>query len=199
MESGLSSTVSVENAVEPRADLAPRDWLEIGQALLKSGGLRALKLRSLAQAAGASTGSFYHHFKDFDGYHAALASYFAEAQIDPLLASLTASDLAPVERRPARLDVIARIERRHPPEIAALLATLSRGRPDDVVDVPGVERVALGNRFQHGRGEVLRVHVRERALARFTDPARGTDGVDDQSLGHISLLLHPPLWCGRGA
>lgn len=98
MESGLSSTVSVEDDVAPRADLAPRDWLEIGQALLKSGGLRALKLRSLAQAAGASTGSFYHHFKDFDGYHAALAQYFAEAQIDPLLASLTTSDLAPVER-----------------------------------------------------------------------------------------------------
>ena len=98
MESGLSSTVSIEDAAATRADLAPRDWLEIGQALLKSGGLRALKLRGLAQAAGASTGSFYHHFKDFDGYHAALAEYFAEAQIDPLLASLTASDLAPVER-----------------------------------------------------------------------------------------------------
>jgi len=82
----------------PRADLAPRDWLETGLQLLKNGGLRALKLRGLAQALGASTGSFYHHFKDFDGYHAALAGYFVEAQIDPLVASLTASGLAPVER-----------------------------------------------------------------------------------------------------
>ncbi|MES3153101.1 TetR/AcrR family transcriptional regulator [Sphingomonas faeni] len=88
----------MEEAVVPRADLAPRDWLEIGLQLLKDGGLRALKLRGLALTLGASTGSFYHHFKDFDGYHAALAGYFIEAQIDPLVESLQASDLAPVER-----------------------------------------------------------------------------------------------------
>ncbi|MFC3580165.1 TetR/AcrR family transcriptional regulator [Sphingomonas hylomeconis] len=81
-----------------RSDLAPRDWLQIGQTLLKSGGLRALKLRSLADALGASTGSFYHHFKDFDGYQAALADYFAGAQIDPLLARIAASSLPPIER-----------------------------------------------------------------------------------------------------
>ncbi|MEG3082358.1 TetR/AcrR family transcriptional regulator [Sphingomonas sp. PB2P12] len=79
-------------------DLAPRDWLEIGLQLLKDGGLRALKLRGLAQTLGASTGSFYHHFKDFDGYHAALARYFVEAHIDPLVAALSAADLPPVER-----------------------------------------------------------------------------------------------------
>ncbi|MEN2787618.1 TetR/AcrR family transcriptional regulator [Sphingomonas qilianensis] len=78
--------------------LAPRDWLRIGQSLLKSGGLRALKLRSLASALGASTGSFYHHFKDFDHYQAALADYFADAQIDGLLARLSALPLTPPER-----------------------------------------------------------------------------------------------------
>ncbi|RMB55231.1 TetR family transcriptional regulator [Sphingomonas sp. PP-CE-3A-406] len=88
----------MEDATAPRADLAPRDWLEIGLQLLKDGGLRALKLRGLAQTLGASTGSFYHHFKDFDGYHAALAGYFVEAHIDPLIVALSASDLAPVER-----------------------------------------------------------------------------------------------------
>lgn len=81
-----------------RTDLAPRDWLEIGQALLKSGGLRALKLRSLADALGASTGSFYHHFKDFDGYQAALADYFADAQIDAALARFARLPVPPVER-----------------------------------------------------------------------------------------------------
>ena len=103
----------------------------------------------------------------------------------------------PVERRPARLDVIARIERRHPPEIAALLAALRRGRPDDVVDIGGIQLVSLGNRLQDGRGEMLGVHVRKRALAGLADTARGTDGVDDQCLGHIALLLHPPVrsWC----
>jgi AcrR family transcriptional regulator len=81
-----------------RSDLAPRDWLEIGQALLKSGGLRALKLRSLADALGASTGSFYHHFKDFDGYQAALADYFAGAQIAAVLARMAALPITPVAR-----------------------------------------------------------------------------------------------------
>lgn len=94
----MSSTVTVEDIAAARVDLAPRDWLEIGLSSLKTGGLRALKLRGLAQALGASTGSFYHHFKDFDGYHAALAGYFVEAQIDPLIASLAASDLSPVDR-----------------------------------------------------------------------------------------------------
>lgn len=94
----LSSTLAVEEPTAPRADLAPRDWLEIGLALLKTGGLRALKLRAVAEALGASTGSFYHHFKDFDGYHAALAGYFVEAQIDPLVTALAKSDLAPVQR-----------------------------------------------------------------------------------------------------
>lgn len=90
--------VLMESVTVPRGDLAPRDWLEIGLSSLKTGGLRALKLRSLALALGASTGSFYHHFKDFDGYHAALAGYFVEAHIDPLVATLTESDLPPVER-----------------------------------------------------------------------------------------------------
>ncbi|WP_175518043.1 TetR/AcrR family transcriptional regulator [Sphingomonas sp. OK281] len=94
----MSSRVLVEEAAVPRGDLAPRDWLEIGLQLLKDGGLRALKLRGLAQTLGASTGSFYHHFRDFDGYHAALAGYFVEAHIDPLIVSLSASDLSPVER-----------------------------------------------------------------------------------------------------
>lgn len=98
MGNGLSSRVLVEEVAAPRGDLAPRDWLEMGLSSLKTGGLRALKLRSLAQALGASTGSFYHHFKDFDGYHAALAGYFVEAHIDPLVAMLSASDLSPVER-----------------------------------------------------------------------------------------------------
>ncbi|WP_380779563.1 TetR/AcrR family transcriptional regulator [Sphingomonas sp. R86520] len=94
----MSSRVLMQEAAIPRVDLAPRDWLEIGLQSLKNGGLRALKLRGLAQALGASTGSFYHHFKDFDGYHAALAGYFVEAQIDPLVETLSVSDLNPVER-----------------------------------------------------------------------------------------------------
>ena len=96
-----------------RTDLAPRDWLEIGQALLKNGGLRALKLRSLADALGASTGSFYHHFRDFDGYQAALADYFAGAQIDALLARAGALKLAPVERIRSFADYVRKHDMSH--------------------------------------------------------------------------------------
>ena len=32
--------------------------------------------------------------------------------------------------------------------------------------------------------EVLRMHVRQRSLALFTDPARGADGIDDVGFSH---------------
>jgi AcrR family transcriptional regulator len=66
-------------------DLTVRDWLEAGQMLLRDGGLRALKLRPLADALGVSTGSFYHHFADFSAYQAALAGYFSGDQIRRVL------------------------------------------------------------------------------------------------------------------
>ena len=66
-------------------DLRPRDWLEAGQALLRRGGLRALKLRPLADELNVSTGSFYHHFADFDAYQGMLADYWAQGQVDELL------------------------------------------------------------------------------------------------------------------
>lgn len=99
-DAGVAATAVVRAAKRaPRAtDLGPNDWLEAGQTLLKQGGLRALKLRPLADVLAVSTGSFYHHFRDFDQYHAALADYFAGAQIDAMLVRLSASDLAPIAR-----------------------------------------------------------------------------------------------------
>ncbi|MEH3160165.1 MAG: TetR/AcrR family transcriptional regulator [Sphingomonas taxi] len=80
------------------ADLTPRAWLEAGQALLRRGGLRALKLRPLVAELGVSTGSFYHHFADFDGYQGQLADYFAGAQIADVLATIVAAEHDPVDR-----------------------------------------------------------------------------------------------------
>ena len=37
---------------------------------------------------------------------------------------------------------------------------------------------------EHGCRDVLRVQVRERALARLADPARRAAGVDDEGVGH---------------
>ena len=88
MVQGMSS-VQPAIAVSPRSpDLAPQDWLEAGQSLLRRGGLRALKLRPLAEELKVSTGSFYHHFRDFDDYQGKLATYFAEDQVENLIAAL---------------------------------------------------------------------------------------------------------------
>jgi AcrR family transcriptional regulator len=91
-------------------DLAQRDWLDAGQSLLKRGGLKALKLRPLADELGVSTGSFYHHFPDFDAYQGRLAAYFADAQVNALL------------------DAVARAEAEPLPRIRLLAATVRRRR-----------------------------------------------------------------------
>src|SRR3546814_4603392 len=84
-----------------------------------------------------------------------------------------------IECRATRLGVKARRQRRHAAEVAALLAVLRRGRPDDVVDRRGVEIIAVADRCEHGCGEVLRVEVRKSTLAGLADPARGAAGGDD--------------------
>jgi AcrR family transcriptional regulator len=85
--------------VAPRStDLTPRDWLEAGQSLLRRGGLRALKLRPLAEELKVSTGSFYHHFRDFDDYQGKLAAYFAEDQVSDLIAALERATPEPIDR-----------------------------------------------------------------------------------------------------
>ena len=79
-------------------DLGQRDWLEAGQSLLRRGGLRALKLRPLADELRVSTGSFYHHFADFDAYQGRLASYFAEQQIVDMIAAIRRTETDPIPR-----------------------------------------------------------------------------------------------------
>lgn len=79
-------------------DLTPAAWLEAGQSLLRRGGLRALKLRPLAEELRVSTGSFYHHFRDFDDYQGQLARYFAEDQVSDLIAALERATPDPIER-----------------------------------------------------------------------------------------------------
>lgn len=89
-------------------DRTPRDWLEAGQALLREGGLRALKLRPLADALGVSTGSFYHHFADFDAYQGRLAAYFAEAQVTELIDAIGRAEADPI----GRIRLLAQLVRR---------------------------------------------------------------------------------------
>lgn len=96
--SSVQPVVSGQNASSRSPDLTPRDWLEAGQSLLRRGGLRALKLRPLAEELKVSTGSFYHHFRDFDDYQGKLAAYFAEDQVSDLIAALERATPEPIER-----------------------------------------------------------------------------------------------------
>ncbi|WP_330999937.1 TetR/AcrR family transcriptional regulator [Sphingomonas sp. IC-11] len=101
MVEGMSSVQPVVSGstTAPRSpDLTPRDWLEAGQSLLRRGGLRALKLRPLAEELKVSTGSFYHHFRDFDDYQGKLAAYFAEDQVSDLIAALGRATPDPIGR-----------------------------------------------------------------------------------------------------
>lgn len=101
MVQGMSSVqpaVSGQSAAPRSPDLTPRDWLEAGQSLLRRGGLRALKLRPLSEELKVSTGSFYHHFRDFDEYQGRLAKYFAEEQISDLIAALERATPDPIAR-----------------------------------------------------------------------------------------------------
>ncbi|WP_425230671.1 TetR/AcrR family transcriptional regulator [Sphingomonas sp.] len=90
----MSSIATAERA----PDLTPRSWLEAGQALLRRGGLRALKLRPLADELGVSTGSFYHHFTDFDAYQGRLADYWAGGQVHELLDAIARAEPDPIGR-----------------------------------------------------------------------------------------------------
>lgn len=94
----MSSVSSARTPAARQADLTPKDWLEAGQSLLRRGGLRALKLRPLADELRVSTGSFYHHFPDFDAYQGHLARYFAEPHLTEMIVSLKRSTQDPVGR-----------------------------------------------------------------------------------------------------
>jgi len=53
--------------------LSATDWIQAGQELLRERGISAIKLAALTERLGVSTGSFYHHFADFEQYLGALA------------------------------------------------------------------------------------------------------------------------------
>jgi len=56
------------------------NWVQAGQALLIEGGIEAVKLHGLTKRLGVSTGSFYHHFKNFESYLATLAEFYGTEQ-----------------------------------------------------------------------------------------------------------------------
>jgi AcrR family transcriptional regulator len=57
-----------------------QNWVQAGQTLLVEGGIEAVKLHALTLKLLVSTGSFYHHFKNFDDYLSALAEFYGSEQ-----------------------------------------------------------------------------------------------------------------------
>lgn len=85
--------------------LGTRDWIAAGQDLLREQGISAIKLAALTRRLGVSTGSFYHHFTDFEQYLGALAeSYSLERVMLDLERALQDGDPSPI----ARLQSLAR-------------------------------------------------------------------------------------------
>lgn len=80
------------------------DWLLAGQDLLRTGGIRAVKLAALTAALDVTTGSFYHHFTDMDTYLGALAAYYGDEQVAEGLALVSG---APALDRLAHLAKVA--------------------------------------------------------------------------------------------
>ena len=67
-----------------RKRLSRTDWLDLGLAALAEGGIDAIKLEPICDAAGLTRGSFYHHFSDHGAFLQGLAERWAERQTEDL-------------------------------------------------------------------------------------------------------------------
>lgn len=68
------------------------DWLELGQALLKSHGPAALTLEKLTDAAGKTRGSFYHHFKSRDAFLTEMIEIWQTTSLSSIATRLQSED-----------------------------------------------------------------------------------------------------------
>jgi len=78
--------------------LSRLDWLEAGQAILCENGIAGLKLAALTRRLRVSTGSFYHHFSDFETYLNALADHFTADQVRDTLRQASEGGADPLTR-----------------------------------------------------------------------------------------------------
>jgi AcrR family transcriptional regulator len=78
--------------------LTRKDWILAGQDILREQGIAGLKLSSLTGRLGVSTGSFYHHFTDFEDYLGSVAEYYSADRVQGLIDRAMAGDPDPVTR-----------------------------------------------------------------------------------------------------
>ncbi len=181
-------------ALQPeRIDILPRNAFQGRDRIAADALMRLRMLGAQTQIA------VIHHHRTaaaaaFHRHHLAAAGddEILRARHDGIGRHVDAGDAGAAEaiqRHGAGADVIAGIERRHAPEIAALGRDLRAAAPDDVIDIGGVDAGALGQRAQHGGAELLRMNARQRALAGLAYAARGPAGVDDQCVSHGVFLV----------
>lgn len=108
--SGLRRGARPRTVAEPRASegrLSRQDWIREGQNLLRSEGIAGVKLAALTKRLAVSTGSFYHHFTDFEDYLGAVAKSFSADRVQGLIDRTLAGNPDPVTRmqRLARLSL----------------------------------------------------------------------------------------------
>ena len=121
-------------------------------------------------------------------------------------AAMLTAETAPaeaVQRDAAGAHVEAGVERGHTADVAPLPAYLYARAPDDVVDVPGIDSVALVQRSQHRGAQNLRVQIGQRPLADLPIPRGVLQRADDPGLGHVvSSMLYvarlPSARCAGG-
>jgi hypothetical protein len=73
-----------------------------------------------------------------------------------------------------------------------LVSRLSAAADDNVVDIGRVESVAIGDRAEHLAENMLRVEMRQRALALLADSPRRPHGVDYPDFTHLFHSLKNP-------
>jgi AcrR family transcriptional regulator len=93
---GHNQVTTVQRTGNPR--LSRRNWILKGQEILRESGVSAVKLAPLTRRLGVSTGSFYHHFSDFDEYLGAIAEAFSVDRVQSLLNRARAAGGDPVGR-----------------------------------------------------------------------------------------------------
>lgn len=74
------------------------DWIAAGQDILREEGVAGLKLAPLTRRLGVSTGSFYHHFADFEDYLGALADHYSLDRVQGELNLTLAGETDPIGR-----------------------------------------------------------------------------------------------------
>jgi AcrR family transcriptional regulator len=74
------------------------DWIEAGQDILREQGIAGVKLAALTARLGVSTGSFYHHFSDFEDYLGAVARHFSADRVRRVLEQTMVGNPDPITR-----------------------------------------------------------------------------------------------------